>query len=242
MSGTQEKLMFVYALIAIAHIGIEKKCRVCGETKNVSEYYINKRDNAPVAKCKLCHNKMTDKWAADHREEMLILHRRWRSLNPGREKPSTKEQIARYNKQGANRKKEWAGANKERLRPLKARWMREKLKDPKWKLAAAMKNRMWRELKGAKNGRHWETLVGYPLAKLIKHLEKQFITGMTWENYGSYWHVDHIIPVAAFNFCSPSDIDFQKCWSLNNLQPLEAKKNFSKADKLDKPFQPSFTI
>ena len=66
---------------------------------------------------------------------------------------------------------------------------------------------------------------------------------MTWENYGrNGWHVDHIIPLVVHNYTTPDDIDFKKCWSLKNLQPLWEKENIAKHDKLFKPFQPSLTI
>jgi hypothetical protein len=98
-------------------------------------------------------------------------------------------------------------------------------------------------LKGNKNGRSWEKIVGYTLDKLIKHLEKQFLPGMTWKNRGrGGWHIDHIIPVSAFNFETVEDIDFRKCWALNNLRPLWEVENLRKADRVDKPFQSSLAI
>jgi hypothetical protein len=88
-----------------------------------------------------------------------------------------------------------------------------------------------------KNGRHWESLVDFTLSELMRHIEKRFSAGMTWQNYGQ-WHIDHKIPVSAFNFSTPEHIDFKRCWSLKNLQPMWAKENISKSDKLEKPFQP----
>jgi hypothetical protein len=64
---------------------------------------------------------------------------------------------------------------------------------------------------------------------------------MSWENYGE-WQIDHIIPLAAFNYETPFDMDFQRAWSLSNLQPLWALENMSKGDKLSKPFQPSLAL
>jgi hypothetical protein len=71
---------------------------------------------------------------------------------------------------------------------------------------------------------------------------KLFKPGMTWENYGTYWHIDHKVPVVVHNFNRPEDIDFRLCWALRNLQPLEALENMKKQDKLDKPFQPSLRL
>lgn len=48
---------------------------------------------------------------------------------------------------------------------------------------------------------------------------------MSWNNYGDYWEIDHIIPINTFNFNSYEDREFQVCWSLANLRPLEKIAN-----------------
>lgn len=113
----------------------------------------------------------------------------------------------------------------------------------KGRLNDAFSSAIYRSLKEAKGNRRWESLVGYTVEQLMAHIEKQFKPGMSWGNYGKFtWHIDHIIPVVAFNFDSPDCIDFKRCWALSNLRPLEAKKNHSKNDKLAVPFQPSLLV
>lgn len=94
----------------------------------------------------------------------------------------------------------------------------------------------------AKAGRKWESLVGYTVADLMVHLEKQFQEGMSWENYGPVWHVDHYIPKSAFNYSQPEHIDFKRCWALPNLRPLWAADNIKKHAKVPHPFQPSLAL
>lgn len=55
---------------------------------------------------------------------------------------------------------------------------------------------------------------------------------MTWDNYGTYWHIDHIRPISSFSFETYYDPDFKICWALENLQPLEAKANRLKSNKI----------
>jgi hypothetical protein len=124
--------------------------------------------------------------------------------------------------------------------PMKAKEY-DAIRRSKTKLSRNISRSMRAALKGNKGGLHWENLVGYTLKQLKSHIEKQFDLWMTWDNYGK-WHIDHKIPLTAFNFIEPGDIDFKKCWSLQNLQPLEAKKNIIKNDKIDKPFQPSLAV
>jgi hypothetical protein len=71
----------------------------------------------------------------------------------------------------------------------------------------------------------------YTIPELCEHLEKQFTKGMSWENYGPYWHVDHILPVASFKIdtTGPANCaEFQACWALTNLRPLRTFENLSK--------------
>ena len=84
-------------------------------------------------------------------------------------------------------------------------------------------------LKNRRDGLHWEDLVGYTLKDLIVNLEQKFTKEMSWLNYGDYWHIDHIKPIAWFTFNSYNDSEFKQCWSLNNLQPLYKIKNSVKS-------------
>lgn len=96
--------------------------------------------------------------------------------------------------------------------------------------------------RGEKNGRKWQELVGWGFDEFRSHMESQFVDGMTWENYGYFWHIDHIIPISAFNIVGVDCIDFKRCWALSNLQPLRVTENLSKRDSLEVPFQPSLGI
>jgi len=82
-----------------------------------------------------------------------------------------------------------------------------------------------------KDNREWEVILGYTRYDLMAHLESLFKDGMTWDNYGSYWHIDHIKPQSLFVFESMHDPAFKECWALENLQPLEAFLNQSKGNR-----------
>ncbi|KKL13648.1 hypothetical protein LCGC14_2523640, partial [marine sediment metagenome] len=45
-------------------------------------------------------------------------------------------------------------------------------------------------------------------------------------------HIDHIIPIASFNYKTYNDEEFKQCCSLKNLQPLWAKDNRRKYSKI----------
>lgn len=106
---------------------------------------------------------------------------------------------------------------------------------PQIRLYIAMGRSICRALKGHKKGQHWEDIVGYNMEDLKLHLEKQFTRGMTWQNYGVYWHVDHRIPQSWFKYEKPEDPDFKKCWALDNLQPKKSSENYSKNNRYAEP-------
>ena len=63
-------------------------------------------------------------------------------------------------------------------------------------------------------------LIGCDILFLKDYLESKFLPTMTWENYGEYWHIDHIKPCIKFDL---SDKEEQvKCFHYTNLQPLFA--------------------
>lgn len=64
-----------------------------------------------------------------------------------------------------------------------------------------------------------------------KWLEYQFDEHMTWENQGTYWHIDHVTPCGSFDFKIESDI--YACFDWKNTRPMEKNANISKSDTVD---------
>ena len=62
-------------------------------------------------------------------------------------------------------------------------------------------------------------------------IQFQFDQNMNWFNQGSYWHIDHVLPVSSFDFTIEQNIYICTTWI--NLRPLEAKENLSKHNKID---------
>ena len=104
--------------------------------------------------------------------------------------------------------------------------------DPKYNITKRIRGSLRNSLKEIRKNAPTFTLLGYTPIELVKHLESQFQDGMSWDNMNE-WHIDHIRPVASFNYDSTEHPDFKKCWALNNLQPLWAADNIRKGDKWD---------
>jgi hypothetical protein len=74
--------------------------------------------------------------------------------------------------------------------------------------------------------------LGCSLDSFKEHLQSKFTEEMSWDNYGEYWHIDHIIPCKAFDFSD--EFEKRACFFFENLQPLEAKENIKKKDHYKK--------
>lgn len=66
-------------------------------------------------------------------------------------------------------------------------------------------------------------LIGCEINDFRIYLENQFDLKMNWDNYGSYWHLDHIVPQSLFNHLNQKEIEL--CYNYHNFQPLEANMN-----------------
>lgn len=235
-------------------IGIEKKCTKCGNPKPFKDFYTRKdTKDKRYSWCKECCKKLAffyrkinpeyaKKYAQQrrktHPEKVKENYQRWYKANPEK----IKERSRRWEKANPEKVKErkrcWERTNLEKRRKYARQSSKKRRNIPKGNLSCRMSKAIGTALRKNKAGRHWETLVDYTVDQLKRHLEKQFIEGMTWECFlKGEIHIDHIIPISKFNYENSGDLDFKRCWELKNLQPLWAKDNMTKGIKLTKNFQ-----
>lgn len=113
------------------------------------------------------------------------------------------------------------------------RWCSPKCRFNNWKnqpkniINSRFQNAIRKALHGRIQTSEYFIHIDYTMDELRTHLENQFDDWMNWGNHG-LWHIDHIIPVASFDFTSMEDEDFKKCWALENLQPLKDTENMRK--------------
>ena len=68
--------------------------------------------------------------------------------------------------------------------------------------------------------------IGCNIQYLREWFEYNFTSEMNWDNYGSYWSIDHIIPVCKFELTVEDEK--LKCCNWTNLMPVTVKYNSSK--------------
>lgn len=220
--------------------GAFKVCTKCGEAKQLSCFASHPRGLlGRQAACRDCVSSYSRALYEQNREARVAAAREYRKANPD----ANRRAVKKYKKNNPDVDKEWRDKNRDKARAFSEAWRkknlhwhREKraaeLRTPSGKLQNAIRAAVYASVKrGTKAGRSALTLVGYTLAELKAHLERKFLPGMSWANYGE-WHIDHIVPLSAHNYETPDDADFKRAWALSNLQPLWAKDNLVKGCKV----------
>ena len=102
--------------------------------------------------------------------------------------------------------------------------------DPTFKLIKNLRRRLNRFISFSYFTKRNTTinLIGCPPNELKLFLEKKFQNNMSWDNYGE-WHIDHIVPLSS----AKTEEELYKLCHYTNLQPLWAKDNLVKSNKLD---------
>lgn len=157
------------------------------------EYYKNNREK--ILKIKKDYHK-------NNREEILKKKKEYRKIPENRERAN--EYIKKYIKENREKYYEYRRKNQHIIA-----WRR-------------LLYRSLYYLEKKKEGNTFDELQYTPL-QLKQHLEKQFVEGMNWENYGK-WEIDHIKPLTSFD----KDTEPSVVNSLDNLQPLWKKDNIAK--------------
>lgn len=186
--------------------------------------------------CKECRKV---KWF-DNREENLTKKRSAYKKNRKKNLLYARDYAVSHKVELKEKRREYESRPEVR-KGIRAYWNSRRSAEPMLRLNASMRAAVYHSIKTDKGGESWQALVGYTIEQLKAHLEKQFLPGMTWENYGE-WEIDHETPLVAHNFTSRNHIDFRRAWSLKNLRPLWAFENRSKGGRLEKPFQPALAI
>lgn len=81
--------------------------------------------------------------------------------------------------------------------------------------------------KGYKKNSKTAKILGCDFDTFKLHIERKFTNGMSWSNYGK-WHLDHIYPISK----ATSEEMALQLNHYTNFQPLWAKDNISKKDKI----------
>ena len=74
-------------------------------------------------------------------------------------------------------------------------------------------------------------ILGCSFEEFKLHLESKFDEKMNWKNQGTYWHMDHIIPISS----AETEEDVYRLNHYTNFQPLYWEDNLRKGNKIENP-------
>ena len=200
------------------HLISKKECKICLNIKNINKFRKRTKNNRISYEpyCIICEKERHKLKCKERYHKNKEQYKEYRIKNSDKIKKYQKEYIKKYR----------AEKNKTSIN---------------FRLRSKVSSAVYKALKkqnSIKNSSCWKNLP-YTPEQLKNHLESLFEPWMTWENYGKYnaktwddnnnstwtWQIDHIIPQSMLVYTSFDNINFQLCWSLNNLRPLSSKKN-----------------
>lgn len=206
----------------LVNLLIEIKCNKCLITLN-NENRVKDRHC-----CKNCYNTNRREYKKNNKDKISKSNKIYYEKN--------KEIIANYYKNHYIENKDkylennrkWRNNNRETInKQANERF----LKNPIAKLKKVCRTRIYNILKGKYNKISLQLIDCEP-SLLLLWLKYNFKDTMDFNNHGSFWHIDHVIPCSLFDLTKEEEI--QHCFRWINLQPLEGSLNTSKQNKLDK--------
>jgi hypothetical protein len=211
-------------------------CKICNEQKEVCLFKKYREKGKPAIKpfCIECSKIELTKYK-QYKKDYYLKNKDFLVEKNNLYKENNKEKMTLYFKEyNENRKeqlkeyrKEYFQKNKKRINE-KAKL--DKQRNPNIKIAHSLRNRIIKVLNGSTKKDSTFNLLGCTIAEFKLYLESQFTETMSWENYGSIWHIDHILPCASFDLSEESQQ--RLCFNYRNLQPLLAHDNLVKGKKI----------
>lgn len=214
---------------------MNKFCKFCNSIKDVSEFYEKKGRGDGIAgfsnKCKPCSRKTSrdynksegafykkeynKKYREKNKEKLNEYTRKWRIENEDRMREQRK--LKYQNNKDIIKKKNYEYC------------VERKKKDPFYKLIIGIRSLILISFKNQFTTKSKKTIeiLGCSFEEFKIHLESKFDDKMNWKNQGTYWHIDHIIPISS----AETEEDVYRLNHYTNLQPLYWLDNLRKNNK-----------
>jgi hypothetical protein len=193
-----------------------KECLQCKINKSLKEFSKHKGFKSGYnSRCKECkkqyskqryetHSHVWKEWNDNNKNKVRINTQKWKDNNVEKYKEYQKNYILKYSRDQYQNNLEY-------------------------KLQKILRSRFYQAIKKEYKNTSILNLTGCSIDELKKHIESQFDNNMNWENYGSYWEIDHIEQINKFDLKIYEQQ--QKCFHYSNLRPLEKIENKKRKKK-----------
>jgi hypothetical protein len=184
-----------------------KQCSKCKKVRPKNKFYSHSQTKDGLkSNCSYCEIKRHKKYFQKNKEKIYKTQRKWKENNP------------KKHKQNCQRYKD---NNKEKMMEYDRVWKHKKYQtDDLFKLKCVVRSR----IRAAMNGINEESTIehlGCDIKFYKKYLTNLFSEEMSWDNYGTYWEIDHTIPLSrggSFHY--------------TNTTPMKVLENRKKSNKL----------
>ena len=197
---------------------MKKICSRCKEEKELSEFHKETRGKFGVkSKCSECITSISNQWKKENSVREQESRRRWNEANKDRHREATYK---------------WREENADKHAKNVAEYQAYRKKtDPQFKLLSNMRSLLYNHLtrKDLKKHKKLEQYLCCSFKDFKSHIERQFTGDLAWNNYGSYWSIDHICPCNQ----AQNEDELTKLQHFKNLRPMIThgpSGNFAKSD------------
>ena len=214
---------------------MEKICNKCKIKKDVSEFYKRKDRGDGLAgylcKCKDCQRTHNYNYKSNNSEKYKEYMKEYREKN----KEKLKDYINNWRVENVDKfksgRKNYYKRNKEDIVKKNYQYCKQKTStDPLYKLTRGIRALILVSFRNQFTTKSKKTIeiLGCSFEEFKIHLESQFDDKMNWENQSTYWHMDHIIPIAS----AQTEEDVYRLNHYTNFQPLYWLDNLKKSNKI----------
>ena len=120
--------------------------------------------------------------------------------------------------------KEYNAANKDKINETRRKYVKTLMaNNPRERVKRSLKTLLLAKI--SKNNPS-TTYLGTSMQLILAWLQFNFRGDIDWNNYGAYWHIDHVIPIDLWNL--DDEAEKMLCFNWKNLMPLEKHANMKK--------------
>lgn len=224
---------------------LTKECSKCKIHKNINCFSNDKtKKDGKYSSCKECKSKQDKLYKENNKDKVKKTSNIYYEKNKDKIKEISQNWYFNNREHCLEIKKKWYIKNFNKVKHLREQY---KLQDiNKWKEYAKKYNReryrnnlnykiktiLNKRIRDYIKNKNTKTLefIGCSIEFFIIWIEYQFDEKMNWDNMGSFWHFDHVIPCAYFTLDDKTEQLI--CYHWSNIRPCEKIENIIKKNKI----------
>lgn len=199
---------------------LKKICAKCKQKKSIEEFHkktIIRKGSKKIGRkprCKVCDKEDQQIYKKKYKLRLAVRDKKYYQEN--------KEYKSKVNK-------EYVKNNRDKRNKYIRQYKKNKrINDPNYKLYENTRKRIFACIK--KKSHSSKELIGCSINFYRMWLEYTFEGEISWNNYGSIWHIDHVTPCSKFDLLNT--LEQKKAFSWSNTRAMLILDNLKKSNKI----------